>query len=334
MSEYLYGVLAPAHLAGRPADGNQAVYSALGFGKPEAAFIDVFQRRIAMPKSSMSGIPGADAMADTLEMVKAMWSGMGVPGMMMPSASADDINKQIADLKAVESWLALNMSMLRNTIQALEVQSATISNLHSMRDAMSAMAAKSEAFAGNPFAAGFSSTVDASHKAANGKTQDDKQANGKSEGGEGAQEQADFSFVPPTAEKPPAPHGSEPAVASAGTSAPAPADGSMAAMAAPFANPAAWWNMLQDQFKQAVNTAMTPDTSANPAVKHQAGAKSIKKDATGKEVSGKRAAEKTTASGKAKKAAKPGSRTASRAKPKKATSKKATSKSGRNSAAH
>src|SRR3569832_1253391 len=142
MSEYLYGVLAPAHLAGRPADGNQAVYSALGFGKPEAAFIDVFQRRIAMPKSSMSGIPGADAMADTLEMVKAMWSGMGVPGMMMPSASADDINKQIAVLKAGESWLARNMSMLRNTIQALEVQSATISNLHSMRDAMSAMAAK------------------------------------------------------------------------------------------------------------------------------------------------------------------------------------------------
>src|SRR3569832_563679 len=133
MSEYLYGVLAPAHLAGRPADGNQAVYSALGFGKPEAAFIDVFQRRIAMPKSSMSGIPGADAMADTLEMVKAMWSGMGVPGMMMPNASADDNNKQNANLKAKLSWLKLNMSIMRNNNQTQKVHSATISNLLSMR---------------------------------------------------------------------------------------------------------------------------------------------------------------------------------------------------------
>src|SRR3569832_2371681 len=160
MSEYLYGVLAPAHLAGRPADGILVVYSALGFGKPEAAFFDVFQRRIAMPKSSMSGFLGADAMADTLEMVKAMWSGMGVPGMMMPSASADDINKQIADLKAVESWLALNMSILRNTNQTQEKQNTTKTKQHTKKETKSTKAAKSEAFAGNPFAAGFSSTVD------------------------------------------------------------------------------------------------------------------------------------------------------------------------------
>src|SRR3569832_241877 len=101
MSEYLYGVLAPAHLAGRPADGNQAVYSALGFGKPEAAFIDVFQRRIAMPKSSMSGIPGADAMAATLEMVNAMCSARGVPVMIMPSAPAYYTNMLNAYFMAV-----------------------------------------------------------------------------------------------------------------------------------------------------------------------------------------------------------------------------------------
>lgn len=275
-----------------------------------------------MPKPSMSGIPGADAMADTLEMVKALWSGMGIPGMMMPSVSADDINKQIADLKAVESWLALNMNMLRNTIQALEVQSATISNLHSMREAMSAMAAKSEAFSGNPFSAGFSSTGDVARKAANGKAQDGKRANGKSDVEQGAQEQGDFSFVPPTAEKPPAPQASEPAAASAELSAPSSAAGNMAAMAAPFANPAAWWNMLQDQFKQAVNTAITADASAKPAAKRQAGAQSIPKGASATGVTGKgahrnRAAAKTAADGKGKKAAK----------------SKTVSKSGRNSTA-
>lgn len=262
-----------------------------------------------MPKPSMPGIPGADAMADTLEMVKALWSGLGIPGMMMPSVSADDINKQIADLKAVESWLALNMNMLRNTIQALEVQSATISNLHSMREAMSAMAAKSEAFSGNPFSAGFSSAGDVARKAANGKAQDGKQANVKSNVEERAQEQADFSFVPPTAEKPPVPQASEPAAASAEPSDSSSAAGNMAAMAAPFANPAAWWNMLQDQFKQAVNTAMTADASAKPAAKRQAGAQSVPKGAsatgvTGKDAHRNRAAAKTAADGKAKKAAK------------------------------
>lgn len=275
-----------------------------------------------MPKPSMSGIPGADAMVDTLEMVKALWGGMGIPGMMMPSVSVDDINKQIADLKAVESWLALNMNMLRNTIQALEVQSATISNLHSMKEAMSAMAVKSEAFSGNPFAAGSSSAGDVARKVANGKAQGGKRANGKSDVEPGAPEQADFSFVPPTAEKPPAPQTSEPAAASAGPSAPSAAAGNMAAMAAPFANPAAWWNLLQDQFKQAVDTATAADASAKPAARRQAGAQSAAKDAAAKGVTGKgahrsRAAAKTAADGKAKKAAKP----------------KTVAKSGRNSTA-
>jgi len=267
-----------------------------------------------MPKPSMSGIPGADAMADTLEMVKAMWSGMGVPGMMMPSVSADDINKQIADLKAVESWLAINMNMLRNTIQALEVQSATLSNLHSIRDAMSAMAEKSETFAANPFAAGFSSKDDASPKAANGKAQNRQQGNGTSEGRESAQEPADFSFAPPKAEKPPAPHETAPAAAFTAPSAPSLADGDMAA---PLANPAAWWNMLQDQFKHAVNTAMTPDSSAKSAATQQAGVKSIKKDVNKNGGAGKRAAGKTAVAEKTKKAAKSGARAASRTKSKK-----------------
>ena len=48
--------------------------------------------------------------------------------------SPDDLNKQIADLKAVESWLQMNMNMLRGTIQTLEVQSATLTALQSMSE--------------------------------------------------------------------------------------------------------------------------------------------------------------------------------------------------------
>jgi len=87
-------------------------------------------------KPNMPNLPGFDAMADTFEFVKNMWGGMqspsGIPGMTMPTLSVEEINKQIADLKAVESWLNVNMNMLRGTIQALEVQSATITTLNAM----------------------------------------------------------------------------------------------------------------------------------------------------------------------------------------------------------
>lgn len=91
---------------------------------------------------NMPNLPGFDAMADTFEFVKNMWGGMqtptGIPGMAMPTLSLEEINKQIADLKAVESWLNVNMTMLRGTIQALEVQSATIATLNAMGAAFGA----------------------------------------------------------------------------------------------------------------------------------------------------------------------------------------------------
>lgn len=80
------------------------------------------------------GTTGAGTMNDTLEFVRNFWGSMKVPGMTMPSMSPDDLNKQIADLKAVESWLQMNMNMLRGTIQTLEVQSATLTALQSMSE--------------------------------------------------------------------------------------------------------------------------------------------------------------------------------------------------------
>jgi hypothetical protein len=90
-----------------------------------------------MSSDNMDGLPGAGAMDDTLEFVRNMWGAMKIPGMSMPSMSPDDINKQITDLKAVESWLQMNMNMLRTTIQTLEVQSATLSAIHAMGQSFS-----------------------------------------------------------------------------------------------------------------------------------------------------------------------------------------------------
>jgi len=55
---------------------------------------------------------------------------------MAPSMSLEDLDKRIQELKTVETWLNVNMQMLRGTIQALEVQRATIATLHSLSTTM------------------------------------------------------------------------------------------------------------------------------------------------------------------------------------------------------
>ncbi len=184
-----------------------------------------------MSNPAMPGLPGFGAIAETMELVRNMWGGMsapgvGIPGMVMPTLSVEEINKQISDLKAVESWLTLNMNMLRGTIQALEVQSATISTLRSMGETLSA-AVKPAAPAPAP-SPGFSFP---------------------------------FGSAAP-AEAKPAPFAAAPAPAPAPTAVPEPA---ATDATVPMPNPAAWWNMLQDQFKQAVSTALTPEAGSGAA---------------------------------------------------------------------
>lgn len=84
------------------------------------------------------GNAGENAVKGTLEFMKNVWSGM--PGMVMPTLSVEDLDRKISDLKTVETWLSLNMNMLRSSIQALEVQRATIATLQSMGDSLGATA--------------------------------------------------------------------------------------------------------------------------------------------------------------------------------------------------
>lgn len=160
-----------------------------------------------MAQPNTPNIPGAASMTDSLEFVKNLWGSMGVPGMnvpglAVPSLAPEDLDKKIADLKAVESWLNVNMSMLRGTIQALEVQRTTLATLKTM-------------------SANFA------------------QAMGQ-----------------PAPGAPPAPTDPAAAMLPAAT---------------------AWWNLLQDQFKQAVSSTMPPDTTppaaapADPAAKSRTG---------------------------------------------------------------
>ncbi|MGE0313300.1 MAG: PhaM family polyhydroxyalkanoate granule multifunctional regulatory protein [Lautropia sp.] len=58
--------------------------------------------------------------------MKQAWSSFSLPTPFAPTVSLDDLDKRIADLHAVEQWLALNQAMLRNTIQGLEIQRAAL----------------------------------------------------------------------------------------------------------------------------------------------------------------------------------------------------------------
>jgi hypothetical protein len=73
---------------------------------------------------------------DPFELLKKMWSPMGLP--LAPLLDPNDIEKRIADLKSVETWLSMNMNVLRMTIQGLEMQKATLAAFQSMQPKASA----------------------------------------------------------------------------------------------------------------------------------------------------------------------------------------------------
>ena len=96
----------------------------------------------------------------SLEMMKTMWGQAATgqaPGQFpfttdankaaggfanaFPGLDTDELEKRIKDLKSVESWLNLNLNILKSTIQGLEVQHATMMALKSFGDAVSATAA-------------------------------------------------------------------------------------------------------------------------------------------------------------------------------------------------
>lgn len=178
-----------------------------------------------MLKPPMPNIPGVGAVTDTLDFVKNLWGSMAVPGMSfpnmaMPPVSLDELDKKIADLKAVEAWLNINVSMLRGTIQTMEVQRGTIATLKSMGATLAAAvkqpgADEKSVLAAAPYASAF------------------------------------FSQPAPAPAKAPAP---EPAK-----------EEKEAPPVNAMNNPVAWWNMLQEQFNQAVAVAMTPEAGADKA---------------------------------------------------------------------
>lgn len=260
-----------------------------------------------MANTQMPNIPGAGVMTDTLDFVKSLWGSMSVPGLTAPTLSVDELDKKINDLKAVESWLNLNMSMLRGSIQALEVQRGTIATLKSVGASLAAAvntgANDKSIFDANPYASAFF------HHA----READKQP-------------ASTPSWPPSAAPTAAP---APAAQQAAPKAPdaAPAAKPVADAAAQMPNPAVWWNLLQEQFKQAVSTAMASESMmADAAARATDTAVKFATAASGQAAGANAAtAAKAKAAGEAPAAAKPAAKPA----PKKAAAKTAPAKAAK-----
>lgn len=100
-------------------------------------------------KRAIPGIPFGSAVGDGVDLMRKVWGMTGLPSipspgnlaqmavrlptqlpnMVAPTLDIEELDKRIAEMHAVEHWLQLNLSMLRATIQSLEVQRATIATL-------------------------------------------------------------------------------------------------------------------------------------------------------------------------------------------------------------
>ena len=89
--------------------------------------------------------------SDPMEFLKSLWgkTGMPLPGLVTPTLDTNELDKRIADLKAVEGWLKTNLSMLQMTIQGLEMQRATLSAFQAISQSAGNQDANANPF-GNP----------------------------------------------------------------------------------------------------------------------------------------------------------------------------------------
>jgi len=92
-----------------------------------------------LPGFGQTGPMGQNPILASMEMMRQAWEGLASSGGMDAATvgrmmSVEEMDKRISDLRAVENWLRMNLSMLSSTIQGLEVQRATVATLKSFVD--------------------------------------------------------------------------------------------------------------------------------------------------------------------------------------------------------
>jgi hypothetical protein len=157
-----------------------------------------------------AGLGGLPSMMDSLEFVKRAWSGFNVPTSFAPTLDVGELDQRIADLRAVEQWLSMNLNLLQASIRGMEIQRSTLVTVRAFGQAV---AGSSNAMA------------------------------------QAAQEARESSRPQATAS--PAVDDSQPSSTSVGASPPQLPTGTT------MVDPAAWWQLLQGQFSQVAQAALS-----------------------------------------------------------------------------
>jgi len=277
------------------------------------------------------------AMPNGFDILKKMWEAFSPPAtftspltQLMQSAAPlldpDEIENRIAEMRAVEQWLTLNLNVLRSTIQAFEVQRATYATLRA-------------------FGTGSFGATDAS-----GAT--DTGASPFAQAAAGNLWRSPFAAAEPAQDVEPEPQASAPEAApeaepEAGSEAAAQAgaENEAGASASPFGqassaygalDPSMWFNAMRAQFDQIAAAAQAAGVSAAQMTEAAAAQMS---DAAAKVTKATKAAAPSAAKASDKtaaptKRAAPGTKTASRTAAKRApASKKTPAKTATKSAA-
>jgi hypothetical protein len=173
---------------------------------------------------------GFGQMLDGVEMVKRAWSNFNVPSAMLPTVDLNELDKRIADLKAVEQWLNVNQSMLHNAIQGLEIQRGTLAAIRAFTE----QAGMPPPMAAAPFKAA-NPTPKASPFSTDGWPMKPQAARTDSEA----------AAKPAQAAARPTPQEMAPEQPQDKAQAP---DAPAQTASAPGIDPGAWWTMLQNSF--------------------------------------------------------------------------------------
>jgi hypothetical protein len=65
---------------------------------------------------------------DPFDVFRRLWGPLGlpVPGMAVPTLDPKEVDKRLAELRSVASWLQVNLNMVNLAIQGLEMQRAAL----------------------------------------------------------------------------------------------------------------------------------------------------------------------------------------------------------------
>ena len=224
---------------------------------------------------------GFGQMLDGVEMVKRAWSNFNVPSAMLPTVDLNELDKRIADLKAVEQWLNVNQSMLHNAIQGLEIQRGTLAAIRAFTE----QAGMPPPMAAAPFKAA-NPTPKASPFSTDGWPMKPQAARTDSEA---AAKPAQAAARPTPQEQP--------------QDKPQAPDAPAQTASAPGIDPGAWWTMLQNSFSQiaqaAAGASLMPGLTPGDKKATRSRAKTAAKGGT----AGKKPASAGTGAGTRKRAA-------------------------------